>query len=111
MTVRRIDHLTPGNAIFIGLSQVMALIPGASRSGITMTAGRMLGMERAEVARFSLLPSIPTIIGAATLIGVDLWRAGQLALRSEEHTYELQSLMRISYAVFCLKNKKNINTN
>lgn len=80
MTVRRIDHLSLGNAIFIGLSQVVALIPGASRSGITMTAGRMLGMERAEAARFSLLLSIPTIIGAATLVGADLWRAGQLAL-------------------------------
>src|SRR3546814_20104158 len=45
-----------------------------------MTAGRVLGMERAEAARFSLLLSIPTIIGAATLISVDLWRAGQLAL-------------------------------
>src|SRR3546814_16012720 len=73
-------HLTLGNAIFIGLSQVMALIPGASRSGITMTAGRMLGMERAEAARFSLLLSIPTIIGAAMLVGVDLYRAGDVAL-------------------------------
>src|SRR3546814_5923968 len=55
-------------------------LPIASRSGITMTAGRMLGMERAEAARFSLLLSIPTIIGAAMLVGVDLYRAGDVAL-------------------------------
>ena len=52
LTVRKIEHLGYGGALFIGASQVLALIPGTSRSGITMTAARMLGFERSEAARF-----------------------------------------------------------
>ncbi|MBE9555677.1 MAG: undecaprenyl-diphosphate phosphatase [Proteobacteria bacterium] len=80
MTVNRIEHVGAVGALLIGLSQVLALIPGTSRSGITMTAGRFLGMERAEAARFSMLLSIPTIIGAAVLKGVEVWQAGNVAL-------------------------------
>ena len=80
MTVQRIEHMGVPGAVLIGLSQVLALIPGTSRSGITMTAARFLGMERAEAARFSLLLSIPTIAGAGVLKGVDVWRAGDIAL-------------------------------
>jgi undecaprenyl-diphosphatase len=80
MTVQRIEHMGAPGALMIGLSQVLALIPGTSRSGITMTAARFLGMERAEAARFSLLLSIPTIVGAGVLKGVDVWRAGDVAL-------------------------------
>lgn len=80
MTVQRMEHLGAFGALAIGLSQILALIPGTSRSGITMTAGRFLGMERAEAARFSLLLSIPTIIGAGTLKGVEVWQAGDIAL-------------------------------
>ena len=53
MTVRRIEHMTMGSTVFIGFAQVLALIPGTSRSGITMTAARLLGFERSEAARFS----------------------------------------------------------
>ncbi len=81
MTVRRIEHLGYGNALFIGLSQVLALIPGTSRAGITMTAGRMLGMERTEAARFSILLSIPTIIGAGVLKGSALIQSGDITLQ------------------------------
>ncbi|MDH5410613.1 MAG: undecaprenyl-diphosphate phosphatase, partial [Alphaproteobacteria bacterium] len=80
MTVQRIEHMGVPGAVLIGLSQVLALIPGTSRSGITMTAARFLGMERAEAARFSLLLSIPTIAGAGVLKGVDVWQAGDIAL-------------------------------
>ena len=80
MTVHRVEHLSWGNALFIGLMQVIALIPGTSRSGITMTAARFLGMERADAARFSMLLSIPTIIGAGVLSGYDLYKTGDLAL-------------------------------
>ena len=76
LTVRRIEHLSIWNALFIGLAQVLALIPGTSRSGITMTAGRFLGLERAAAARFSLLLSIPTIIGAGILGGLELLESG-----------------------------------
>lgn len=52
------------SAILIGLSQTLALVPGVSRSGITITAGLILGLTRTEAARFSFLLSTPIIIGA-----------------------------------------------
>jgi len=72
MTVWRVEHLTWVNALAIGLAQVLALIPGTSRSGITMTAGRLLGMERWEAGRFSLILSIPTIFAAGLLTGIEI---------------------------------------
>ncbi len=83
MTVRRIEHLRLGDALIIGLAQVLALIPGTSRSGITMTAARFLGLERKEAARFSMLLSIPVIIGAGGLKGWDLYRAGDAQLTGD----------------------------
>lgn len=80
MTIRRMEHVGWASALAVGLMQVLALIPGASRSGVTMTAGRMLGMERSEAARFSMLLSIPTILGAGALAGWDVYEAGDLQL-------------------------------
>ncbi len=80
MTLQRMEHLSFVNAIFIGFAQILALVPGTSRSGITITAGRFLGMERREAARFSMLLSIPTILGAATLAGKELYDSGNVAL-------------------------------
>lgn len=54
-------------ALVIGVAQAMALIPGTSRSGITITAARYLGFERADAARFSFLLGIPAIAGAGVL--------------------------------------------
>lgn len=80
MTVCRVEHLHAGHVLFIGLAQVLALVPGTSRSGITMTAGRLLGMERQEAARFSMLLSIPTILGAGVLGGAELAASGDVTL-------------------------------
>jgi undecaprenyl-diphosphatase len=64
------------DVLVIGFAQVLALIPGTSRSGITITAGLFLGMSREAAARFSFLLSIP-IIAAAGLLGTrDLLSAG-----------------------------------
>ena len=82
MTVRHVEHLGVGDAVIIGCAQVLALIPGTSRSGITMSAARLLGMERSEAARFSMLLSIPAILGAGTLKGLDLYRLGDVELTS-----------------------------
>ncbi|HEX7035215.1 MAG TPA: undecaprenyl-diphosphate phosphatase [Pseudomonadales bacterium] len=60
------------DALVIGAMQVLALIPGTSRSGITMTAALLLGLSRVSAARFSFLLSIPTIAGAGLLAGVEL---------------------------------------
>jgi len=80
MLINRLPHMGWGQALAIGLAQVLALIPGTSRSGITMTAARMLGFERAEAARFSLLLAIPAILGAGTLAGLDLYESGDMSL-------------------------------
>lgn len=67
-----LEGLTIRQAVVIGLAQVLALIPGTSRSGITMTAGLMLGLDRESCARFSFLLSIPVILGAGLLSTIDL---------------------------------------
>ncbi len=63
---RNTETLCMRDIICIGLAQVLALIPGTSRSGITMTAGLMLGLNRTAAARFSLLLSIPVIFLAGS---------------------------------------------
>ena len=83
MTLRRMEHLELSDAVIVGLAQAIALIPGTSRSGITMTAARLLGMERADAARFSMLMSIPTIVAAGVLKGYDLWKTGNAQLTSD----------------------------
>ncbi len=63
-------------ALFIGLMQALALIPGTSRSGITMTAALLLGFNREASARFSFLLSIPLIIAAGVFKGAELAEQG-----------------------------------
>jgi len=60
-----IKGITFKTALLIGISQALAIIPGVSRSGITMTVGLMLGLTREGAARFSFLLSAPIILGAA----------------------------------------------
>jgi undecaprenyl-diphosphatase len=58
-------NITFGTSVLIGISQTLAIIPGVSRSGITMTTGLLRGMNREGAARFSFLLSTPVILGAA----------------------------------------------
>jgi len=60
------------HAILIGFAQCFALVPGTSRSGVTMTAALFLGLSRSSAARFSFLLSIPAILGAGTIKVMDL---------------------------------------
>ena len=80
MTIRTIEHMTIIHALLIGVAQILALIPGTSRAGITMTAARALGYERFDAARFSMLLSMPTILAAGALIGYKLYAAGDAQL-------------------------------
>lgn len=66
-----LSNLKYSQALFIGFAQVLAIIPGTSRSGVTMTAARALGFSRTDAARFSMLMSIPTILAAAILLVKD----------------------------------------
>ena len=80
LSVRRVEHLRVTDAIIIGIAQVFALLPGTSRSGVTMTAGRLLGLERVEAARFSMYLSIPAILGPGVLKGYELYEDRNLQL-------------------------------
>ena len=64
-------------ALVIGMAQTLALIPGTSRSGITITAGLFLGMSREAATRFSFLLSIPIIAAAGLLSSLELIQSGQ----------------------------------
>jgi len=69
ITKKIATEFTNKSAIFIGLFQVLALIPGVSRSGITITSGRLLGFSRFDSAKISFFLSIPTLV-AASLLGI-----------------------------------------
>jgi undecaprenyl-diphosphatase len=73
---RPITEMTWRDALFIGIAQVFALIPGVSRSGATMTGGRMLGIDRNSSAAFSFMMSIPIIGAAAVLKLPDIFANG-----------------------------------
>jgi len=75
-TEKMLDRMAVKPALIIGFAQVLSLIPGTSRAGITMTAARYLGFGRQEAARFSMLLSIPTILGAGVLLGKDVADSG-----------------------------------
>ena len=80
LIVRKIEHITFFGAFVVGMFQVFALIPGASRSGVTMTAARLLGLDRQSAAHFSMLLSIPAIFGAGALKGFELYQSGDPVL-------------------------------
>jgi undecaprenyl-diphosphatase len=65
--VRMIEEITLRDAILVGLAQVLALVPGVSRSGSTITAGRALHLDRPSAARFSFLMSMPITLAAVVL--------------------------------------------
>jgi undecaprenyl-diphosphatase len=67
---RHIDDLTLGRSFAVGLAQALALAPGVSRSGITITAGRFLGLDRDSAARFSFLLLVPITLGAVLFKGL-----------------------------------------
>ena len=64
---KNMNGISFADSLLIGLSQAFAIIPGVSRSGVTMTAGRALGLTRQTAARFSFLLSTPIIFGAGVM--------------------------------------------
>jgi undecaprenyl-diphosphatase len=83
LTIWRLEHITLGQALFIGFAQCLAFIPGTSRSGVTMVAARFLGYERAEAAKFSMLLSIPAILAAGVKEGWELYKTGDSGLLAD----------------------------
>lgn len=69
---RNIADVRIRDAFLVGCAQALALVPGTSRSGVTITAGRLLGFARQDAARFSFLLSVPVILLASVFKGIEL---------------------------------------
>jgi len=76
---KQMHHLTIPKGVAIGFFQALALIPGVSRSGATISGGLLLGLKREDAARFAFLLSFPVILGAGTLKFVQLGSVGVFA--------------------------------
>ncbi len=74
--VRNLSSLTLKDSFLVGISQALAIIPGVSRSGITMTCGLFLGLNRSSSAKFSFLLSAPIIAGAGLYEGLKIIKSG-----------------------------------
>ena len=72
---RSTAHINWRDVAVIGCAQAVALIPGVSRSGMTLLAGRLMGLGRPDAARFSFLMSIPVIVLAGGLKSFELWQS------------------------------------
>jgi undecaprenyl-diphosphatase len=73
---RDLGSIEPRTGLFLGVAQALALQPGVSRSGVTITAARAIGIDREAAARFSFLLAIPIIAGAGVYKGVGLVQDG-----------------------------------
>ncbi|MEP6780806.1 MAG: undecaprenyl-diphosphatase UppP [Gemmatimonadaceae bacterium] len=121
---RTLDEVTIKDAILIGLAQMFAIIPGVSRSGSTITAGRALGLERDSAARFSFLMSMPITAAAVAVklpqamhsqpemmpivvgilaAAISGWLAISILLRYiARHSFGMFALYRLALGVFVL---------
>ncbi len=78
MTIRRLDHLGPGGALFIGVIQALSLLPGMGRACMAIAAARAMDFERPEAVRISALLAIPALIATLVLNGRVLLHGGGL---------------------------------
>ena len=76
---KTIQNITYKESLIIGIAQALALIPGTSRSGITMTASRFIGINRVDSARFSMLLSVPVIALGATYMIFKSYTSGEIS--------------------------------
>lgn len=77
---RRFDNLEIKDGLLVGLAQAIALLPGASRSGSTLTAGLFLGLERETAARFSFLVGLPTLAIATLYKSLKIFKDNELPI-------------------------------
>lgn len=80
---KTIDGISLKDAFYVGCAQCLALIPGTSRSGITMIAARVRGMKRPDAAQFSMMLSVPVIAAAAIWHIGGLWLAHDLSVLNQ----------------------------
>ncbi|MEP3225396.1 MAG: undecaprenyl-diphosphate phosphatase [Parasphingorhabdus sp.] len=101
--VKSFEDMSLKDGIIVGLAQALALIPGTSRSGVTMTAARFLGYSRVESARFSFLLSIPAVAGAGILIVPDLMDASNDLLKEALITGALTFIAAFATMTFLMQ--------
>jgi undecaprenyl-diphosphatase len=80
---KEVKDITLKAAVLIGIAQAIALIPGTSRSGITMTTARFLNFKRVDAARFSFLLGMPAMAAAGTLGFLEIFEKGDLSLLTD----------------------------
>jgi len=91
--------LTPARSIAIGLAQCLALIPGTSRSGVTITMALLLGQSREHAARISFLIAIPAIAGAAA---IKFWDLLHTPITPDWFTLSIATVVAGLSAYFCI---------
>ena len=96
---RSLDQFSWGDALWIGLSQALALIPGVSRSGITMSTALLRNADRASAARFSFLLATPVIVGAGVL---ETWRLLEIVRTPAALSAGIPAQDNISWAVLAI---------
>ena len=79
---KELSQMSGSDAVIVGLFQMLALMPGVSRSGSTITGGLWRGLDRATSARFSFLLGIPAILGAGVLALLEIAEAGNVAAQA-----------------------------
>lgn len=100
VSVKEEPEVTTKQGMAVGLAQVLALMPGVSRSGITMTAGILVGLSRKQAARFSFLLAMPIIAGSALGVlikGFDVHAVGVIPLLAGMVTAFLSGLLAIRF--------------
>ena len=75
---KNLSQMKLSEALLVGFAQCLAFVPGTSRSGITITMGRLLGFNRSEIAKFSMLLSIPSIMAAGILAVYEILKSGEV---------------------------------
>lgn len=100
-------HMGIKNSLTIGISQVFAIIPGVSRSGITMSVGRIIGMTREDIAKFTFLLSTPIILGDALYHAKGLLnvRIDIVSFAAAVITAAIFGMLSIKFLLNYLKNK------
>ena len=101
--------MTLGSALLIGVAQALALIPGTSRSGVTITAGRFLGFNRPDAARFSFLLGIPAIAGAGVLTVGDALSSGETITRDAIYCAGLTFVAGLAAIAFLMALLKRVS--
>ena len=97
--------LTPARSIAIGLAQCLALIPGTSRSGVTITMALLMGQPREHAAKISFLIAIPAIAGAAA---IKLWDIQHTTITADWFMLGIATIAAALSAYFCIATLLNI---